>query len=341
MHYASTAKMMERSIKQQQFRRQAMNLLKCQRSPFTVNPKPIPCLAPNFTTRFASTVARHPPEINDKEPTNVTDEPAYKAHFNQYPSRHPLGPTAADGEPIWENPINHAVYDLDKISTMEQTHHPIVKMHERVAYLAVQTLRTGFDVISGYRGPGGAMTEKDWLHRCLFLESVAGVPGMVGGMLRHLRSLRKFKRDYGWIHTLLEEAENERMHLLIFMNIKQPGYMFRALVLGAQGVFFNGFFLTYLVSPKTCHRFVGYLEEEAVKTYTCLLKDIEDGHLDAWKEKKAPLIAQTYYKLPEDASVYDMVKCVRADECSHRDVNHAFANLDQKKGVSPFVHGHH
>ncbi|KAG2795250.1 hypothetical protein PC129_g22202, partial [Phytophthora cactorum] len=104
MHYASTAKMMERSIKQQQFRRQAMNLLKCQRSPFTVNPKPIPCLAPNFTTRFASTVARHPPEINDKEPTNVTDEPAYKAHFNQYPSRHPLGPTAADGEPIWENP---------------------------------------------------------------------------------------------------------------------------------------------------------------------------------------------------------------------------------------------
>ncbi|KAG2502830.1 hypothetical protein JM18_009699, partial [Phytophthora kernoviae] len=145
-------------------------------------------------------------------------------------------------------------------------------------------------------------------------------------MLRHLRSLRLLKRDYGWIHTLLEEAENERMHLLIFMNIKQPGYFFRALVVGAQGVFFNGFFLTYLVSPKTCHRFVGYLEEEAVKTYTCLLKDIDDGHLDAWKEQKAPLIAQTYYKLPEDASVYDMIKCVRADECNHRDVNHAFAN---------------
>ncbi|CAH0479446.1 unnamed protein product [Peronospora belbahrii] len=184
------------------------------------------------------------------------------------------------------------------------------------------------------------MTEKDWLNRCLFLESVAGVPGMVGGMLRHLRSLRLLKRDYGWIHTLLEEAENERMHLLIFMNLKQPGYLFRALVVGAQGIFFNAFFLTYLVSPKTCHRFVGYLEEEAVKTYTHLLKDIEDGHLPAWKQKKAPLIAQTYYKLHEDASVYDMIKCVRADECNHRDVNHTFANLDQKKGVSPFVNNH-
>lgn len=245
--------------------------------------------------------------------------------------------TNENGEPIWDHPINRAVYDLKKISSIELTHHPIKTMHERVAFVAVKALRTSFDVLSNYRGPGGSMTENDWLNRCLFLESVAGVPGMVGGMLRHLRSLRKFKRDYGWIHTLLEEAENERMHLLIFMNIKQPGYIFRTLVLGAQGIFFNGFFLTYLISPKTCHRFVGYLEEEAVKTYTCLLEEIENGHLKAWKTKRAPLIARTYYKLPEDASLYDLVKCVRADECSHRDVNHAFANLDQKKGVSPFV----
>ncbi|KAJ0388751.1 hypothetical protein P43SY_010877 [Pythium insidiosum] len=91
---------------------------------------------------------------------------------------------------------------------------------------------------------------------------------MVAGMVRHLRSLRSMRRDYGWIHTLLEEAENERMHLLIFMNMKQPGPLFRLLVLGAQGVFFNMFFLSYLVAPRTCHRFVGYLEEEAVKTYT-------------------------------------------------------------------------
>jgi len=71
------------------------------------------------------------------------------------------------------------------------------------------------------------MTKRDWLNRCLFLETVAGVPGMVAGMARHLRSLRSMNRDYGWIHTLLEEAENERMHLLIFIKMKDPGFMFR------------------------------------------------------------------------------------------------------------------
>uniref|UniRef100_M4B7E2 Alternative oxidase n=1 Tax=Hyaloperonospora arabidopsidis (strain Emoy2) TaxID=559515 RepID=M4B7E2_HYAAE len=321
-------------------RRQAMGLFRRQRLSCSNN-------GLFYTTRYASStavgsqpndVAQPPSQTSESKPTDVTNEPAYILHFKQSASRHT---TNEMGEPIWDHPINRAVYDLDKISTMKQTHHPTTQMYERVALFAVKALRTGFDVVSRYRGPGGTMTENDWLNRCLFLESVAGVPGMVGGMLRHLRSLRLLKRDYGWIHTLLEEAENERMHLLIFMNIKQPGYFFRALVVAAQGVFFNGFFLTYLVSPKTCHRFVGYLEEEAVKTYTCLLKDIEDGHLDAWKQKKAPLIAQTYYKLPESASIYDMVKCVRADECNHRDVNHAFADLDQKKGVSPFVHGHH
>ena len=45
-----------------------------------------------------------------------------------------------------------------------------------------------------------------WLLRIVFLETVAGVPGMVAGMLRHMRSLRRMERDRGWIHTLLEEA---------------------------------------------------------------------------------------------------------------------------------------
>lgn len=62
----------------------------------------------------------------------------------------------------------------------------------------------------------------------------AGVPGMVGGMLRHMHSLRGMKRDNGWIHTLLEEAENERMHLLTFLSLRQPGPLFRGAVLLAQ-----------------------------------------------------------------------------------------------------------
>ena len=55
-----------------------------------------------------------------------------------------------------------------------------------------------------------------------------------GGMLRHLRSLRRMDHDHGWIHTLLEEAENERMHLLTFIRLKQPGPLFRLSVVATQ-----------------------------------------------------------------------------------------------------------
>ena len=54
------------------------------------------------------------------------------------------------------------------------------------------------------------------------------------------------------INTLLEEAENERMHLLTFMAMRDPGPLFRAMVLAAQGVSFNLMFISYLISPKVC-----------------------------------------------------------------------------------------
>ena len=47
------------------------------------------------------------------------------------------------------------------------------------------------------------------------------------------------RRDHGWIHTLLSEAENERMHLLTFLELRQPGRMFRTFVLLGQGAFFK------------------------------------------------------------------------------------------------------
>ena|SRR2546423_5754455 len=91
------------------------------------------------------------------------------------------------------------------------------------------------------------MTEKDWMLRIIFLETVAGVPGMVGGMIRHLRSLRKMEKEGRWIETLLEEAENERMHLMTFMQIKKPALFTRLMIVGAQGVFCNAFFFSYLM----------------------------------------------------------------------------------------------
>ena len=75
-----------------------------------------------------------------------------------------------------------------------------------------------------------------------------------------------------FLHEILEEAENERMHLMTAMCLRNPGIIFRYCVLGTQGVFVTYFSLAYLVCPRYCHRLVGYLEEEAVITYTKLLK---------------------------------------------------------------------
>lgn len=180
------------------------------------------------------------------------------------------------------------------------------------------------------------MTYDKWLIRFIFLESVAGVFGMVGGMIRHLHSLRRLRRDKGWIETLLEEAYNERMHLLTFLKMRRPGIFMRAAILGAQGVVFNAFFLAYLVSPRTCHRFVGYLEEEAVITYTRAIRDIESGKLAEWQSMPAPEIARKYWKMGEQGTMLDLLYYIRADEAKHREVNHTLANLHQNEDPNPY-----
>jgi len=194
--------------------------------------------------------------------------------------------------------------------------------------------RFAFDTFSGYRF--GALTTDKVLRRAVFLETVAGVPGFTAAIIRHLSSLRTMRRDHGWIHTLLEEAENERMHLLTFIELQQPGFIFRAAVLITQGIFMNIFFFVYLFNPRICHRFVGYLEEEAVKTYTDICAAIDDGRLGVWKTQSPPRIAMSYWRLPKEATIKDMMLAIRADEANHRDVNHTFANipLDQ---TNPFI----
>ncbi len=160
-------------------------------------------------------------------------------------------------------------------------------------------------------------------HRAIVLETVAAVPGMVGGMLQHFRSLRRMENDEGWIKTLLDEAENERMHLMTFIEIAQPTWFERFLVLIAQGAFFFGYGLIYLLSPITAHRIVGYFEEEAVFSYSQYLQQIDAGQVE---NVAAPKIAIDYWKLPPEARLRDVVIAVRADEAGHRDVNHALAD---------------
>src|SRR6187200_855862 len=158
---------------------------------------------------------------------------------------------------------------------------------------------------------------KRYGHRAVVLETVAAVPGMVGATLRHLRALRRIEDDGGWIRTLLDEAENERMHLMTFIEVAQPSRFERLVVLIVQGVFYNLFFLLYLISDRTAHRVVGYFEEEAVRSYTEYLADVDAG---VYPNSPAPRIAIEYWKLPADARLREVIVAVRADEAKHRDV---------------------
>ncbi len=174
---------------------------------------------------------------------------------------------------------------------------------------------------------------KRYGHRAVVLETVAGVPGMVGGMALHLKSLRSMRDDEGWIRTLLDEAENERMHLMTFIEIAKPNWLERFVILLTQGIFFNFYFLLYLVAPRTAHRVVGYFEEEAVYSYTEYLKEVDSGRVE---NIPAPQIAIDYWNLPAEARLRDVIIAVRQDEAEHRDVNHNFVDqLDERRGGPP------
>lgn len=156
-------------------------------------------------------------------------------------------------------------------------------------------------------------------HRAVVLETIAGVPGMVAGMWIHLRSLRRMETGYGpKIRELLAEAENERMHLMFFIEIAKPSIFERWLILLAQAIFWNFYFIMYVFFPKTAHRMIHYFEEEAVRSYTNYLELIDKGVIE---NVPAPDLAIQYYKMNKDATLRDMIINVRADEAKHADVN--------------------
>jgi ubiquinol oxidase len=145
---------------------------------------------------------------------------------------------------------------------------------------------------------------------------------MVAGMWQHLTCLRRMQDDRGWIKVLLDEAENERMHLMTFIEVAKPSFFERALILFAQAIFWNVYFVMYVFAPRTCHRLVGYFEEEAVISYTAYLAQVESNpELNI----AAPKIAIDYWHLPKTAKLSDVIKAVRNDEQNHADVNHEFA----------------
>jgi len=199
-------------------------------------------------------------------------------------------------------------------------HHTPGGLSDRFALGVTRLLRLGADTFFAKR----------YGHRAIVLETVAAVPGMVGATVTHLQCLRRMVGDEGWIRTLMEEAENERMHLMTFVEIAKPTGFERLVILLAQWIFYLGFFALYLVSARTAHRLVGYFEEEAVLSYSLYLAEIDAGRSP---NVAAPEIAKRYWGLAADATLRDVVLVVRADEAHHRDVNHGRAS--ELAGESP------
>ncbi|EGV64861.1 inducible alternative oxidase 2 [Yamadazyma tenuis] len=261
--------------------------------------------------------------------TKLTKEPKFDNSFITHPT------------------FQHPKEEKAELESISFDHRVPITVSDKIASGAIQTFRSCFDFFTGYKHPTKGvsyegtrfeMTESKWLTRCIFLESVAGIPGMTAAFIRHLHSLRLLKRDKAWIETLLDEAYNERIHLLTFINLGKPSWFTRFFIFMGQGVFCNIFFFNYLFFPKFCHRFVGYLEEEAVSTYSHFIKELDAGKLKKFDDMAIPPVAIQYYgTLDEKSTIRDLILCVRADEAKHREVNHTFANLSQKTDRNPYA----
>lgn len=202
---------------------------------------------------------------------------------------------------------------LRKLNVQKTYHLRPQNIGDRLAYVSVRALRVLADVFF----------YKRYVHRAIVLETVAAIPGMVGGFVRHMRSLRTMTEDGSAIRSLMAEAENERIHLMTWMEVSKPWWCEKAMVLLLQGFFFNGYLALYLLFPRVAHRFVGYLEEQAIISYTEMISDIKSGKIP---NVEAPEIAKKYWNLAEGSRLLEVARAVRADEAAHRDANHAFAD---------------
>lgn len=111
-------------------------------------------------------------------------------------------------------PFTMHSYSEQQMRAVSIAHRHAKTWSDWVALSAIRLLRKSLDLITGYKhdnavalnqkDPEAAvktytMTARKYLIRNIFLESVAGVPGMVSGMLRHLHSMRRMRRDNGWL----------------------------------------------------------------------------------------------------------------------------------------------
>jgi len=199
---------------------------------------------------------------------------------------------------------------------------------DSLTYGFLRVLYTSFNTITFF--DKNDPTASSLRTRIILLESIAGVPPFIMAGYRYFRSLRNCDYDGGRIYTHLEEAENERMHLITAMQIFGAGRALKAAVYVLQIITTPVCWFFCLLNPRFLNRFVGYLEELACETYSTVLKAVNDPTkklYHEWHDLKAPPVAIEYWDLPEGATWPDTIRRIYADETVHRDVNHTFANI--------------
>ena len=227
----------------------------------------------------------------------------------------------------------HMTYPHDTMENLKIQHFKPERMSDWAAFWSVQWLFMMIYLMSGfYFRP---MNEMKWLRRTFLMETISLIPGMVGSICRYLRTLRLMKRDRGWIHHLLEESDNERFHFFTFLTLYEPGIWMRVFVIFQQATFATLYFIAYLISPRFCHKFHGYLEEAAFKNYTMILHDIDrkGGPLSHWKDRPAGKDAVEYYRFDHTATMRDLVLAIRADEACHQESNHFLGEVEKSCDV--------
>ena len=275
---------------------------------------------------------------NEFTETAVTDAPTLHGRSASIALTQPEFTEVEAADHAWRQ-TNH-IWSNDELDRVSIEKHEPVTMSDHFMKGVMNVLYHGFNLVTGYDPVDPSPRSVAW--RLIILESFAGVPGFVAAGFRHFYSLRTLKRDHGAIYTFLEEAENERMHLLVCLKMFEASPVTRALCVAAQFGMTPFLALTYAVHPGSMHRFVGYLEETAVQTYDNLVeKTTTPGTKlhDEWQGLAAPGIAKAYWKLDRDAKWVDCLQHMLADESHHRDVNHTFATLPEG-APNPFIKQH-
>merc|ERR1711937_142708 len=205
------------------------NLFKRRQSPFTDED------IVEFSELFYAGKANNP-TMSVPEFIQTLDRVAYTEETGD--QRHPILNGNCSAEYIYRK--SHASYKPEDLD-IELTHQEPTNFSDRAALQAVKIVRGLFDTATGWSNDK-IVTQDKILNRVIFLETVAAVPGMVAAVTRHFRSLRRMERDGGLMHLFLEEANNERMHLLSFIKMKDPGMFFRGAVVLSQFGFGSAFF---------------------------------------------------------------------------------------------------